>query len=68
MKRKGAVVFTLAAIVLMLGRFTEALPTKTRLQSVGNNEPASLRDHRLTMSAKDGTGPVCWPGIGCGYR
>lgn len=68
MKIKGTAAFTLAAIVLMLGGFTEALPSKMRLQSAGNNEPASLRDHRLTMSAKDGTGPVCWPGIGCGYR
>lgn len=68
MKLKYVAAWMLAAVIPMFSGIASAIPTGTRLQAVISAKPSSKQWHHLPIKAKDGTGPVCWPGIGCGYR
>lgn len=68
MKSKCVVAWILAAVIPMFSGIASAIPTGNGLQAVISDKLSTKQGHGLPISAKDGTGPVCWPGIGCGYQ
>jgi hypothetical protein len=69
MNNKKHLALMLAAMVLGFGTMSGSTPSRVDLASAKVVKAASKAGGRLpTVVLRDGPGPVCWPGLGCGYR